>query len=252
MIFVVKLTLVPLLILGITAAGRRWGPSVAGWLSAFPVVAGPILFFMTLEQGSSFGAEAAVSMLLTIVAHLCFGVAYAWAACRQSWPVSLAVALGVYAVAVALLNAVHLGLPGSTALVIALLGIAGYGYPKATLQRAPAPPQNVRVDLLLRMVAGAVLVVAVSWAAGSLGARLAGLLAMFPVLGVVLAVFSHRQAGAGFTVALLRNMVRGYYAFGAFCITVAVGLPAWGVPTSFAWATVVALAVQWTTRRRLA
>jgi hypothetical protein len=35
-VLVLKLALVPMLILGVTLAGRRWGPSVAGWLSAFP------------------------------------------------------------------------------------------------------------------------------------------------------------------------------------------------------------------------
>jgi hypothetical protein len=43
-VLLLKLLLVPLLIYLVTLAGRRWGPAVAGWLSAFPIVAGPILF----------------------------------------------------------------------------------------------------------------------------------------------------------------------------------------------------------------
>jgi len=67
---------------------------------------------------------------------------------------------------------------------------------------------------------------------------------MFPVLGVVLAVFSHRQSGAGFTVALLRNMVWGYFAFGTFCVLLASGLREHGVGLSFAIAVAGALFVQ--------
>ena len=48
LVFILKLILVPALIAGVTLAGRRWGPAVAGWLSAFPVVAGPILLVMAL------------------------------------------------------------------------------------------------------------------------------------------------------------------------------------------------------------
>jgi len=68
-----KLALVPSLIGGVTLVGRRWGPSVAGWLSAFPVVSAPILFFIALEQGSSFAANAAAATLSAVLAILVFG-----------------------------------------------------------------------------------------------------------------------------------------------------------------------------------
>ncbi|HBF50271.1 MAG TPA: hypothetical protein DDX04_07705, partial [Massilia sp.] len=57
-VLALKLVLVPLLIYLVTLAGRRWGPSVAGWLSAFPIVAGPILLTLALEQGAPFAASA--------------------------------------------------------------------------------------------------------------------------------------------------------------------------------------------------
>ncbi len=62
-VLLLKLFLVPALIALVTLAGRRWGPAVAGWLSAFPVVAGPILGFIALEQGAAFAARAAIGTL---------------------------------------------------------------------------------------------------------------------------------------------------------------------------------------------
>jgi len=53
-VLALKLTLVPLLIYLVTLAGRRWGPAVAGRLSAFPIVAGPTLLTLALEQGLPF------------------------------------------------------------------------------------------------------------------------------------------------------------------------------------------------------
>lgn len=63
-----KLMLVPSLTAGITLSGRRWGPSVAGWLSAFPVVGGPILFFIAIEQGPAFASAAAVGAPVRVFA----------------------------------------------------------------------------------------------------------------------------------------------------------------------------------------
>ena len=54
-----KLLLVPLLLAAVTLAGRRWGQSVAGWLGSFPIVAGPILLILSIENGAGFGARAA-------------------------------------------------------------------------------------------------------------------------------------------------------------------------------------------------
>jgi hypothetical protein len=48
---------------------------VAGWLSAFPVVAGPILLTIALEHGTEFAADAAEGTLLAVGATLVFCVA---------------------------------------------------------------------------------------------------------------------------------------------------------------------------------
>ena len=52
-----KLLVIPGFLLLISLAGKRWGPSVAGWLSGLPVVVGPILFFLAIEQGQLFAAQ---------------------------------------------------------------------------------------------------------------------------------------------------------------------------------------------------
>jgi chromate transport protein ChrA len=77
-VLVLKLCLVPSLIYLVTLAGRRWGPNAAGWLSALPIVAGPILLTMAIEQGSGFVATAAAHTLIAVIAVLVFCLAYAW------------------------------------------------------------------------------------------------------------------------------------------------------------------------------
>ena len=55
-----KLTIVPLFIALVTLAGKRWGTRLAGILGGLPVIAGPIVVILALEQGQAFGVQAAL------------------------------------------------------------------------------------------------------------------------------------------------------------------------------------------------
>jgi len=101
------------------------------------------------------------------------------------------------------------------------------------------------------MLAAAALVLGVTGGAETLGPRLSGLLAMFPVMASVLAVFSHHQAGAGFSIRLLRAMVYGYYAFAGFCLALALALPAMDRGLAFALALAAAVLLQALARWRM-
>lgn len=245
-VLLLKLFLVPALIALVTLAGRRWGPAVAGWLSAFPVVAGPILFFIAVEQGPAFAADAAVGTLSAVLAMLAFGISYAWAAKRYAWPASLAIAYAGYAVAVFLLSLWDATLMIAGLVVLAALLLAPRCYPESrTSAAAMSKPAN---DMLLRMVAGALLVLLVTHFAANLGPGLSGVFAMFPVMGTVLVLFTHRSAGGAAAVQLLRGMVFGFYAFSMFCAVLAWSLPAAGVGRAFLWALAAAVVIQALTR----
>jgi uncharacterized membrane protein (GlpM family) len=244
-IVMLKLTLVPALIAGVTLAGRRWGPAVAGWLSAFPVVSGPILLIMTLEQGPDFTTAAAVGTLSAVLAILIFGIAYAWAATRHAWPISLITGLLAYAMAVAGLSHSTPRLSLFVPMVLAALMMAPRLYPESpassVIKPAQARPAN---DIALRMLAGALLVMLVTHFAPLMGPSLSGVLAMFPVMASVLAVISHRHVNASFAIQMLRGMVLGYYAFAAFCSVLALALPTAGTTASFGFALAAAVSVQ--------
>jgi len=245
-ILLLKLTLVPLLIYGVTLAGRRWGPAVAGWMSAFPIVAGPILLTLTLEQGAPFAATAAEGTLTAVLAILVFTLAYAWAAVRHGMWGSMLRALAAYAVAVALLRLVELPLLVRFGLVIAGLAVTPRLFPPAQVD---AVGKGTGSDLAWRMLAAAVLVLAVTFGATQFGPRLSGFFAMFPVMSTVLVGFSHVQSGPAFAVNLLRGMVTGYYAFAVFCTVLSVALRMQPVGLAFMAAFGCALVVQLLARR---
>jgi hypothetical protein len=248
-VLTLKLLLVPAFLLLVSLAGKRWGPSVAGWLAGLPVVAGPILFFLAVERGDGFASNAASAALSAVLASVAFGVTYAHAAQRMSWAPSLLLALpawGTTAFALSLL-------PSSASLSFLISFITLVAAPLLF----PATPalSNTYVisatELCCRMLAGAVLTVVVTVAADSLGSNWSGLLAVFPVLGIVLAVFSHRTQGSVFVAALLRAMATGLYSFASFCFALSLALPHIGVPAAFAIAVALAVVVQVATKRHL-
>jgi hypothetical protein len=80
----------------------------------------------------------------------------------------------------------------------------------------PAPPW----DLPARMLIAAAFVVLLTTYAAALGPQLSGLFSPFPVFGLVIAVFTHRQLGARAAGRMLRGVVLGSLAFGAFFLVV--------------------------------
>jgi hypothetical protein len=101
------------------------------------------------------------------------------------------------------------------------------------------------------MLAGAVLTLAVTTLSTSMGATWSGLLSVFPLLGIVLAVSAQRAHGADFVALLMRGMVIGRASFAAFFAVTATLLPRYGVWISFAIACAVSVIVQGATRRMI-
>ncbi len=242
-----KLCLVPSFIFLVSLAGRRWGASIAGWLAGLPVVAGPILWFLCQEQGPEFAADAALASLSAVFASMCFCLAYAHMAQRARWPIALSTAFLVWGAAALLLSL----LPGSAAvdLGIAILALVLAPPLFPAVAAVPRQREHRQAELVFRMALGALLTVLVSALAQRVGHTWSGLLAVFPIMSTVLAVFSHATQGPEFASLLLRAMAFGMYSFAAFCFLLAAALPHFGSNVSFLIAVVGALTIQLATRR---
>ncbi|HKD45027.1 MAG TPA: hypothetical protein VKD24_05170, partial [Candidatus Angelobacter sp.] len=105
-----KIILAPVLIALVSLAGRRWGPSVSGWLLGLPLNSGPILLFLLLEQGARFASDAARASLLGTLAWAAFCVVYALCSMRTSWWWSTLAVWIAYSVVAAALLPLHLSL----------------------------------------------------------------------------------------------------------------------------------------------
>jgi hypothetical protein len=237
-----KLFLVPSLIAVITLIGRRWGPLVAGCLSGFPVVVGPILLLVSIEYGPVFAAGAAAAALHAVLGNVVFSLGYAWAATRFSWWISLPAALAGYAMAQLGLSAFSLTLTLSLIMTLVGIWVGARAFPKNIAVRPPAPPPPI--ELPARMLAGALLVLLVTLFASTLGQRASGIFAMFPVMSCVLACFSHPASGVGFVIRLLQGMIANFYSPVTFCFVLALALPALGTSRGFLIAVACAMLAQ--------
>jgi uncharacterized membrane protein (GlpM family) len=246
-----KLSLVPFFLLVITLVGKYYGPAIAGWIAGLPVVAGPILYFIALENGAQFAATSAAAAAAAVFASMAFSISYARLALRHPWYLALPASLLVWLVAASVLSvlpgvglppAVLGGLVGTLALLLAPKLFPAL--PALTVARQPP-----WFELLLRMTAGAILTLAVTLLAHRLGAQWSGLLAVFPVMSSVLAVFSQRSMGPAFAAALLRSMATGMASFVVFCVTVASLLEHTSTSAAFVLAVFACLVVQLISKR---
>ena len=233
-----KIVLVPSLIALITLAGRRWGQGFAGWLGSFPIVAGPVLLVLALENGNQFGAEAALAALAGVTPSMVFYVVYTRLAQFGAWPWVVLASLTVWAMVAALL----LAAASPLWVVLPLTAAALYAAPRlmpppAVVEARPAHP----LELPARMLTGAAVTLLSSELGRIGGSSLSGYAALFPSIGLIVAAFNHAQTSAAAATAFLRGMTRGMWSVAAFCLALSFVLPRGTLPVAFLLAVGVAL-----------
>jgi len=255
LILALKLVLTPALIAIATLAGRRFGPSISGWLVGLPFTSGPVSLFLALEQGTGFAAAAGAGSIGGVAASAVFAVTYAAMARRSGWPASLTVASLAFAATVVALRT----LPLDSGLPLPLLALYGGGVGAAILgiRLIPPPgvldeaPQAPRWDLPVRMVVATGLVIVITSAAPLLGPQLSGLLTTYPIYAGVLAVFAHAQRGGAAAAQIVRGLCYGIVAFATFFLTIGALVDRAGILPAFAVAAVGAVLVQALTLTRI-
>ncbi|WP_137940033.1 hypothetical protein [Chitinivorax sp. B] len=218
-LLVIKFFGAPVFIGLASMAGKRWGQAVAGFLGGLPMVAGPIILALWLQQGPAFAAAAARAIpagLLAIAAHmLLFGLMSR----RFNW-------LGSLLTGWAGFLTVGLGLAWSgmaDAGWVSILALAALIATARIIPHPSAPPKPThlpKAELAARMGAALLLVVLLTTLAGRLGTTLTGVLTVFPVASSVMPAFTFATAGRNALLVQLKGFCAGMTGLGAFAITV--------------------------------
>jgi len=240
-LLILKLTIVPLALLIFGIVERLHGPRIAGWLAGFPIVAGPLLVFVTLEQGTNFGSAAALGAYFGLVPWLAFTASYAWCSRFWGW---FGCTVASFAVWTALAFAAATLQGGSRWLEIlpfAILVWAVCLYPRG--EPSDEEREHVWWGLPARAVAGAALTIVITQFASMLGTRWSGIFTTFPVMGSIIAISSHVQYGRHAVQEAVAGMTMGLASVGAFCFATYILLGMTGMWTAFILALVVSTSI---------
>lgn len=238
-----KIVLAPAFVTGASLAARRFGVRIGGLVGGLPVVAGPILLVYALDHGRVFAANASAGTLLGLVSLLAFIAVYSHLASRMRWEASLILGWGAFFAMTGALSAITLRAGWALVVVLAAIALTLLVLPRARVE----PVSAVRLpawDLPLRALSALALVLVLTAVAGQLGAKLSGLLAPFPVIASVLAVFTHAQHGTQDVLRIMRGFVTGLVAYALFCFVLSVSLRSLGIAAAFLLASATALTTQ--------
>ncbi|MEJ2123758.1 MAG: hypothetical protein P8Y67_02395 [Alphaproteobacteria bacterium] len=203
-----KITVMPMLVYGISWAQQRWGRVIAGLLGGLPLMAAPISLFLAIEQGLPFAREAAFFSLLGVMLLSAYIFTYVisarylrwWGALPLSWSVWLLVAIQVTGSDVA---HVWMVVVGFLAWVTNIVFIHSFPY------TATPPMKPPRFDLVLRAGTAMVMILTVTGFAHILGETWSGAFMVFPVVWSVMIPFNHAQYGRGAVIEFFRGAVIG-------------------------------------------
>ena len=235
-----KIFLAPVLIALISLAGRKWGPGVSGWLLGIPFNSGPILFFISLEQGPQFASHTALGSLLGILAWVTFNLVYSYCCLKLRWWHSTIIGWIAYFAVAATLLPLKLSLVWSFLVVVVTLALVLWAFPKA---QSVSPTGRGQYDLILRMVTACGMVVSLTSFARLLGPMASGLLSAFPAYTTILAVFAHRQSAAA-AVTVLKGVTAGLYTAAVFYLILAPALLHLHIAAAFGLAIAGGLVIQ--------
>lgn len=205
--FIIKVTVTPLLMWLVFVIARKWGSLVAGVAAGLPISSGPISVYLALEHGAEFAKQAALGSLVGLAAIAALYVAYAssirslsvMSSCVVSVAVFLAVSSFVW----------KTDRPISVMLLTSLLVLVVLQLTRPSGSVAPAPAEKSRLDLPARIVVSLGLVLGITGLAYQLGPTTSGLLAPIPVVACPLIVFAHAQDGREAAKAVIRGTTIG-------------------------------------------
>lgn len=248
-----KVLVTPAIIGTASLAGRRWGHSISGWLIALPLTTGPITFFLALSHGPAFAASAAAGTLAGGISQAAFVTAYSQLAWRWKWPYALAAAILGFAVCTVALEWVTFPVVPLFAVIFLVFMLVLRALPRQPDPNEVTDTLPPRWDIPLRMLIATLFVLLITAAAPSLGARLTGLLAPFPLFTTILAAFAHHQAGPAAAIKVLRGLMMGLFSYASFFFVLAILLVRAGVGLAFAVAILTVVTMQgislWLLRR---
>lgn len=229
-----RMALVAVFVVLVALLAERLGPFLGAMVASLPLYTGPIYLMLALEHDADYLAASTLGSLAICGATPVFALAYCVTARRHGALLSLAAALGAWAVCAVIVQF------GRLSLVEALLFVAPIYAVAVPLARgftrgiAIQPAGRGRFDLVLRAVLCGGLAGVVITVARHLPPQLTGILSVVPILLTSLILVLHPRIGGPATAALLAHTLGGLVGMVLAFALVNQTLHRWGVPLALA------------------
>jgi hypothetical protein len=204
-----KIFLSPLLMLIVTRLQARSSAGAGGRFMGWPLVTGPIIFIIFLQEGSAFAAKTAHGALLGQISLIAFAWSYALVALRAPWYLSIATATVTFIGSVYLVSLIHIPLWLTFILLVVALFLVNKFWP--TYQPITTPLSSPRWELYLRIGLVIALVFALSEFSQTLGPSLTGGFSTYPVIATIMGTFNHKRFGANAAISLHHGLMQRLY-----------------------------------------
>jgi hypothetical protein len=236
---IVKAVTAPVLVGSASLVGRRWGPSVSGWLLSLPMVSGPVLAFLALERGRAFASNAAFGGMLGLISFALFCLIYSHVCSRVGWFGSSILALAGFCLPVLLFHNIAISVIRLFVCVVTFLLVTIAALPRVPRQQASAGTPDWEIPARVLVATASLLLI--TWAAEWLGPRLSGVLTSFPAITTVFAAFTLKFHGPAATVKLLRGVAFGMFTLAGFFLVIAGTIQSAGSIAAFVMGSLVAV-----------
>ena len=204
-----KIFLSPLLMLIVTRLQARSSAGAGGRFMGWPLVTGPIIFIIFLQEGSAFAAKTAHGALLGQISLIAFAWSYALVALRAPWYLSIATATVTFIGSVYLVSLIHIPLWLTFIMLVVALFLVNKFWP--TYQPITTPLSSPRWELYLRIGLVIALVFALSEFSQTLGPSLTGGFSTYPVIATIMGTFNHKRFGANAAISLHHGLMQRLY-----------------------------------------
>jgi hypothetical protein len=239
--FAVKLISVPIFIWVVSTVARKWGHSIGGLILGLPLTSGPVLLFLSLEQGNAFASEAAIGALMGLVPLAASCLVFSLLSFKVGWPASLVACCLAYFVVAFILNYVSVPALWLFVGVPALLVTTRSLFPSGSVETVSHTPPTWEIPA--RAIAATALVLLITEGATLLGSHLSGLLTPFPVYTTVVGVFTLKFDGASACAIFLRGVITGCFTTVVFLFLISSFIIQFGLVSVMGLAILAALLI---------